>query len=227
LQNKRSYREIGDLILTYAHSIKTGVGNALLQDYYTGLPIRVKLDTKLNAAENARKYYKKSQNEVIEKEQLNSTINQTEKLLFDTQKLYDELLPATEFTDLKKQHFVKKEQSIKIEIYKEIEYLGIKIWLGKNAKSNDAMLKKAGKNDLWLHARGCAGSHVIVRTGGKTVADEIIAYAAQLAARNSKAKTQKIVPVYCIERKFVSKPKHAAPGEVVVLKETVVDAFLK
>jgi predicted ribosome quality control (RQC) complex YloA/Tae2 family protein len=35
IKERRSYREIGDLILAHAHSIGTGVANALVMDYYT------------------------------------------------------------------------------------------------------------------------------------------------------------------------------------------------
>ena len=54
----------------------------------------------------------------------------------------------------------------------------------------------------------------------------VIQHAAQLAARNSKAKTQSVVPVIAVLRKFVSKPKNAALGEVSVQKEEIVDAFI-
>jgi len=47
-----------------------------------------------------------------------------------------------------------------------------------------------------------------------------------LAAKNSKAKTQQVVPVIVVARKFVSKPKNAAPGEVTLQKEEIVDAFI-
>jgi hypothetical protein len=36
-----------------------------------------------------------------------------------------------------------------------------------------------------------------------------------------------VVPVIATLRKFVSKPKNAALGEVNVMKEDIVDAFLK
>jgi hypothetical protein len=36
-----------------------------------------------------------------------------------------------------------------------------------------------------------------------------------------------MVPVIYTERKYVSKPRKAAAGEVAVLKEKVVDVYLK
>ena len=89
------------------------------------------------------------------------------------------------------------------------------------------MLKLCQKNDLWLHAKDVAGSHVILRKKGAEFPQAVIDFAAQQAAKNSKAKTQQVVPVIATLRKFVSKPKNAAFGEVNVLKEEIVDAFLK
>jgi predicted ribosome quality control (RQC) complex YloA/Tae2 family protein len=88
------------------------------------------------------------------------------------------------------------------------------------------MLKLASRNDMWLHARGVTGSHVIVRFKTKTWPEEVLQYAAVLAAKNSKAQHQSIVPVIASERKYVSKGKKLAPGEVKVLKERVIDAFI-
>jgi predicted ribosome quality control (RQC) complex YloA/Tae2 family protein len=106
------------------------------------------------------------------------------------------------------------------------EFQGYQIWVGKNNKSNDQMLKMSQKNDLWLHAKDVAGSHVIIKKKGAQFPQAIIQYAATLAAKNSKAKTQQVVPVIVVARKFVSKPKNAAPGEVSLQKEEIVDAFI-
>ena len=72
--------------------------------------------------------------------------------------------------------------------------------------------------------RGIACNH---QKKGAGFPDTVIQKAAELAAMNSKAKTQKMVPVMYTERKYVSKPRNASPGEVAVLKETVLDVYIK
>ena len=228
LETRRSYKELGDIILTYAHSIKPGVANAFLTDYFTGNQIRVKLDPTLSAPENAQKYYRKAKNEIIEKQKLASDLEKTTLAIETQQHLITAIESTSSIKDFKG-HLGKSTQAEKpaeSKPYKLNECGGYEIWVGKQAKGNDAMLKLANKNDMWLHARGVAGSHVIVRKKGTDFPDKVIEYAAKLAALNSKAKTQKIVPVYCVERKFVTKPKKALPGEVTVLKEHVIDAVL-
>ena len=224
---RRSYKELGDIILTYAHLVKQGISSAFLPDYYTGQQIRIKLDPDLDAAGNARKYYKKSQNEIIEREKLEETLIKTQSQLRELLAKREQIEQVQTFADLKpfsrKSAAVVKAQQSKP--YKEFIIDDFTIWVGKNAKSNDEMLKLAAKNDLWLHARDWAGSHVIIKKKGKEFPKEVVNKAAKLAVDFSKGKGNSLVSVIVTERKYVVKPKNAAPGEVRVLKESIVDVF--
>jgi predicted ribosome quality control (RQC) complex YloA/Tae2 family protein len=217
---------LGDIILSYAHLVKPGITSAFLPDYYTGTQVRIKLDPKLDGPGNAQRYYRKSQNEVIEKEKIAANLLQAERNLEAANKAVSQIQSALEFSDIRSLR--NETQPIKkiadTKPYKEVEFNGIQIWVGKNAKSNDEMLRLAGKNDLWLHSKDTSGSHVIIRKTGKTISVEVIQFAAKLAAKNSKARTQSLVPVMITERKFVSKPKNSNPGEVKVVKFDTIDA---
>ena len=46
--------------------------------------------------------------------------------------------------------------------YKKAYLSGYEIRIGKNASSNDELLRISHKEDIWLHARGVSGSHVII-----------------------------------------------------------------
>ncbi|GDX50347.1 hypothetical protein LBMAG26_12060 [Bacteroidota bacterium] len=231
IETRRSNKELGDLILTNAHSIKPGLTKALVTDYYTDQRIWIKLNPELNAAENAKKYYGKAKNESIEISKLQDQVNTTEKTLSSLETSLQSAKAATEFKSLKplqKSNIAKPEAKQPDTLpYKIVEFQGFTIWIGKNNKANDQMLKLCQKNDLWLHAKDVAGSHVIVRKKGAEFPQSVIEFAAQQAAKNSKAKTQQVVPVIATLRKFVSKPKNAAFGEVNVMKEEIIDAFLK
>lgn len=231
IETRRSNKELGDLILTNAHSIKPGLTKAIVTDYYTDQRIWIKLNPELNAAENAKKYYGKAKNEFIEISKLQEQVTVTKKSLAQMATSLDSALAATEFKSLKplqKSNIGKPEPKQPDTLpYKIIEFQGFTIWIGKNNKANDQMLKLCQKNDLWLHAKDVAGSHVILRKKGAEFPQVVIDFAAQQAAKNSKAKTQHVVPVIATLRKFVSKPQNAAFGEVNVLKEEIIDAFLK
>ena len=99
----------------------------------------------------------------------------------------------------------------------------MKIWIGKNAKSNDEVTTRAHKEDVWLHARGVGGSHVVIRMeNNKNLPPKnIIKKAAAVAAWNSKARGSSLAPVIYTKRKYVSKPKGAPAGTVRVQREEV------
>lgn len=228
IEQRRSYKEMGDLILAHAHALKPGLSKALITDYYTDQRIWIKLNPELSASDNAKKYYGKAKNEVIEQKKLQEQIIVTEQNLMESEQKLEGVLLAEDFKSLKlyqKTVTVAQTQADTLP-YRVHEYQGYQIWVGKNNKSNDQMLRLSQKNDLWLHAKDVAGSHVIVRKKGVDYPQAVIDYAAVLAAKNSKAKTQNVVPVIAVLRKFVSKPKNAAPGEVSLQKEDIVDAFI-
>lgn len=93
---------------------------------------------------------------------------------------------------------------------------GFEILVGRAARDNDRLtFKVARPNDLWLHAADYAGSHVVVRNSRrKEIPYRTIIEAAQLTAHFSQASKDPKVDVRYTQRKFVSKPKGAAPGLV-------------
>ncbi|HKR00907.1 MAG TPA: NFACT RNA binding domain-containing protein, partial [Pyrinomonadaceae bacterium] len=93
---------------------------------------------------------------------------------------------------------------------------GYDILVGRAARDNDHLtFKVARPHDLWLHAADYPGSHVIIRNPTRSdVPHRTIIEAAQLAAQFSQARRDSKVDVHYAQRKFLSKPKGAAPGLV-------------
>ena len=99
------------------------------------------------------------------------------------------------------------------------------IYIGKNARNNDLLtFKFAHKFDLWFHAQGVSGSHVIIHLSNKKQIPpkEIIEQAASIAAYNSGAKNSSIVPVNYTEVRYVRKPHKSSAGTVVISHEKSV-----
>ena len=96
------------------------------------------------------------------------------------------------------------------------------VWVGRSSKENDELTHRASHpRDLWLHAQGVGGSHVILRTDGRpeTVPRPVLEKAAALAALHSKARHSGLVPVIWTERRYVRRPRKALPGTAVCLRE--------
>ncbi len=93
--------------------------------------------------------------------------------------------------------------------------------VGRSAKDNDALtLRFARPDDLWLHVRGRPGSHVVVPLGrGEEPTPDLLVDAAHLAAHFSDARGDTDVEVVHTRRRYVQKPRGAAPGSVRLIKE--------
>jgi predicted ribosome quality control (RQC) complex YloA/Tae2 family protein len=88
--------------------------------------------------------------------------------------------------------------------------------VGKKAKDNDLLTFRIAKSlDLWLHAADYPGSHVVVRNSTrKEIPHATLVQAAELAAFYSDAREQTKAAVNYTQKKFVNKPRGAAPGLV-------------
>jgi predicted ribosome quality control (RQC) complex YloA/Tae2 family protein len=87
--------------------------------------------------------------------------------------------------------------------------------VGRDDADNDALTHRfAHPDDVWLHASGVAGSHVVLRMQGHdgNPPRAILEAAAALAARFSKAKHAGTVPVIWTRKRHVRKPRGGAPG---------------
>jgi predicted ribosome quality control (RQC) complex YloA/Tae2 family protein len=95
---------------------------------------------------------------------------------------------------------------------------GYEILVGRADRDNDQLTFRVAKSfDLWFHAADYPGSHVVIRNPTRRdVPHRTISEAAQLAAQFSQARAESKAAVNYCERKFVSKPKGFAPGQVRV-----------
>lgn len=99
------------------------------------------------------------------------------------------------------------------------------IRVGRSAKDNDELTFHAARgNDLWMHTREVAGSHVIVPAPkGRETPWEIMLDAAHLAIWFSPLRGQARADVQFARKKYISKPgKGVAPGFVHVHQEKVL-----
>jgi predicted ribosome quality control (RQC) complex YloA/Tae2 family protein len=84
----------------------------------------------------------------------------------------------------------------------------------------------AAQNDVWLHAHGYPGAHVILRREGRKEepSGQTLEEAAGVAAYWSKGKTARHVPVVYTLAKYVSRPRGGRPGQAVMKREKTVMA---
>ncbi|MFA6260886.1 MAG: NFACT RNA binding domain-containing protein [Bacteroidia bacterium] len=224
IETERSPEETGHLLMANTTAILPGMESIQVYDWFTDSNLQIKLDPKLSPWENAEKYYRKSRSRKIEVQKLNEKISALLSKLPEAQKQLEAIDEATHMKALLpflKQKKKETEQRIPFYIF---EWKGYTIWVGKNAANNDLLTTRyAHKNDLWLHAKGVSGSHVVIQHKGNNPFDPgVIERAAELAAWYSKSKGSAWVPVAYTLKKFVRKPKGAEPGQVFMEKEDVL-----
>ena len=104
--------------------------------------------------------------------------------------------------------------------------------MGRSARDNDRLsLRVARPRDLWLHAAGHAGSHVIVRAMDGPTGDVprgVVERAAELAAWHSKARgSGGKVSVHLCRAAEVSKPRGAPAGQVRLKRYETVKVYAR
>lgn len=236
--NRETYKVYADLISSNIHKISKGLKEIKLENFYDNMnEISVPLDQKLSAVQNAQKYYKRyqkmKQREIVLEKQIENTedeINYLE-LVSDAIDRTDDVKNLDEiYFELIKNNYIKKDKKIKNKPKKiaihSVDYDDTsKVYYGKNNLQNEYItFKVADKNDVWMHVKGFPGSHVVIKSGGYP-SDELLVFAAKIAAKNSKAKDSNKVDVDFTTRKNVKKHPSGKTGLVnyVNFKTITVD----
>lgn len=223
------HKRLGDLLLANISNAERDGDKVRLVDYYAeGAPafeIDLDANTSLSdAASAAFARYSKSKRAV---EELGTRLVQIEREIQNLEKKQrrlDEAIAAGDENTLaefevpkdKKPDAKKKPPTSLPGMRRYLSSDGYEVILGRTARDNDKLtFREARPNDLWLHAGDYPGSHVIVRNSSrKEIPHRTIVEAAQLAAKFSQASKDAKVIIHYTQRKFLSKPKGAAPGLV-------------
>jgi predicted ribosome quality control (RQC) complex YloA/Tae2 family protein len=229
LINDRRYQLWADLIMSNIHTIEAGQDKIFLPNFYDQTNVSINLKKELSPQKNAEIFYRKARNQQIEINKLKDGLTQKQS---EITRLKGELERMEGIKDLKTLRktsvdlgLAKKDLAqFKNLPYHEFEFRGFKILVGRNAEANDKLtLKYSYKEDLWLHAKDVAGSHVLIKyQSGKNFPKDVIEYAAGLAAYNSKRKNESLCPVAFTPKKFVRKRKGDPPGLVALEREDVI-----
>ena len=111
--------------------------------------------------------------------------------------------------------FLESNKSNKPNIKKH-DVDGFLVLQGKDAPSNEHItLELANENDIWFHAKGVPGSHVLIKVKDKVPTETTIKRVAMIAANNSKSQDDMVKVVYC-KKKFVTKEFGMNTGQVKV-----------
>lgn len=224
------HKRIGDLLLANLTTAVRDGSTAQIIDYYSESAPRITLeiDEGITLQEEAAQRFRQYSKAKRAREQISDRLRVLDKEINSLEKQENKLAEIIEARDEEALAKLRPEERKPSRIRKQAEparipgvrhYVssdGYEILVGRAAKDNDHLtFRVARPNDLWMHAADYPGSHVIVRNPTrKEIPQRTIIEAAQLAGKFSQASEDTKVVIHYTQRKFLAKPKGAAPGLV-------------
>ncbi len=230
-------RQKGELLLANMHSLKRGMDQITLLNYYLQPPeiVAITLDPLLSPQQNTEKFFNRYKKAKRGQEHSQRRLQETQSELewlaqldyqlkdsvknSDTEEIAQELREVGLLKDKNRLHTKRTLQPSKP--HEAVSPSGFRVLWGRNNRQNDEISTKVLKNgDYWFHVQNAPGAHVVLKASSakEKVIDEDLRYAASIAAGYSKSQNDNKVDVMLAEAKFVHKPKGCKPGLVNVLQ---------
>lgn len=219
----------GDLLLANLYRIPQGASSAELEDYAAdNRIIRIALDPRKTAQENAAGYYERYKKAVSGLEALTDDIEASKRTLAalneelvklrveENPYLIEKVLHKRKIPVQRKQAAQEKERP-GLTFYHD----GWILYVGRTAAENDELLRHhvRGK-DMWLHVRDYSGGYVFIKNkNGKTVPLPVLIAAGNLAVFYSKARRNGQADLYYTAVKDLRRAKNAPKGTVLPSNE--------
>lgn len=242
-QGAEMMKQHGELLLAYASQIPAGASEVTLPGF-NGTPVSISLDPSRTPLENAQRRFKRyvkiraarpalhtryetTTAELVYLESVNTLIAQAGSVddLFD---LRQELAAGGYLRGRQprarpglRSKAARPSAAVRLRTF--TLDTGETVLVGRTNLENDRLtFAVASPTDLWFHARGVPGAHVILRTGGRTPPEDGIRQAAAIAAYFSQARAATSAAVDYTARRHVRKPKGSRPGVVVYAGERTI-----
>jgi len=225
------WKRYGDLLLANAGNATRKDDRVLVTDYFDEAAPVVEIDGEANKsvseiAENYFRRYAKARNGL---RVIGTRIARAEAAIDNAEALLRKIDAAIEIGDAeflsslielpRKAPPIGRKKKIEAAFngarrFKSTD--GFEILVGKKASDNDFLTFRVARSlDLWMHAADYPGSHVVIRNPNrKEIPGQTLVEAAQLAAFYSSGRKQTKAAINYTQKKFVNKPKRAAPGLV-------------
>lgn len=242
-------QKIGQLLLTQGARVPRGAATVLLDDWETGGKIEVALDPARPAKAQAEVFFARARRYQRGEAVMRARLAETERALAAIAALEADVA-AAEARPEALEPLAKRARALgavvaegaggpgaagiqgaragraaprrPFHLFRSAS--GAVILVGRGAEDNDTLtMRHARPHDLWLHAKGVIGAHVVVPLPkGASCPADVLVDAATLAAHFSDARGEAVCEVSYVPRRYVRKPRGAAPGAVVFDREKVI-----
>ncbi|MGH2461050.1 MAG: Rqc2 family fibronectin-binding protein [Chloroflexota bacterium] len=217
------FRQRGDLLLTYGAGLRQGAASMRANG------IEIDLDPRLTAIENAQAFFRRYQKARAALREVPTLLQEAELRLRyldevaalaelaetsdDVRVLRTEIRPERKQPPRKTKRKPAPRSEASILRLRATD--GTEILVGRSARQNhEVTFELARPDDVWLHARGCPGAHVVLRVNGGAPPPRAIDDAARIAAYYSANRSDGRVTVDWTRRGLVRRLGKGTPGLV-------------
>jgi predicted ribosome quality control (RQC) complex YloA/Tae2 family protein len=227
-------RQHGELILAYLAQV-TPPQSVIEVPGFEGTPVSIALDPHLTGVENAQAYFKRYARAAAARKRLplrRATLEREQAFLDATATAIEQAETLDDLWEIEQDLVaaglrrpgrspVRPRPVDQGRVFSLPG--GFQVRAGRSARENERLtFERAGPDDLWLHARGMPGAHVIVVGGSGRPPEAAVAAAAAIAAYYSAGRHAGKVPVDITRRKHVRKMRGGRPGQVTYAQERTV-----
>lgn len=241
LREELEFKDYGEILAANYPRMKKGMKEVEALDFRQDppRPVLIPLEQALDAAGNVERYFKKYKKAKRGVEIAVGRLAQTDKeiayldsVLFqlddvdDAQELdgirreleEERILPVS-----RQERSARENREAELPVRRLRTSEGLEVLCGKHNAGNDYILRHLARgNDLWFHAQGLPGSHVVLKAGPKEPRPASILEAAMIAAYFSRGRGSTAVPVDYTQVKNLHRPKGARPGFVTFTRQKTV-----
>jgi predicted ribosome quality control (RQC) complex YloA/Tae2 family protein len=220
-------RKRGELLLAYAHQVSSGQEHLVVDLGPGEPPVEIALDPLKSAVENAQEYfrrYDKAKSAAAEVPRLLARVDAElaylDQLATDLALAEDQPgIAAVEMAMAQAGYLARAKGRVRAPKASPLRVLsdeGFVILVGRNSWQNEQLtFHRSAASDVWLHAQGVPGAHVLIRTEGRDAPGATLQRAAELAAYFSAARHDGRVSVDYTLCKNVRRLKGGKTGQVM------------
>ena len=214
------YRHYGNLLVTHRQLLKTGLKEIVLRDFSGEHDVTIPLDPARSVERNIRLYFTKAKKGEKGSLIIRNRKREVEREIARTRKALDRIAAIETTAELialippEKPSRAAERDAGAAKRFRRFPLDGTHtVYVGKSDAENDVLTHEfASPSDLWFHAQGTPGSHVVLKGAHRSTPHSVIETAASIAAYFSKARNSSTVPVIYAEKRHVRRPRKSKAG---------------
>lgn len=224
------YRHYGNLLVTHRQLLKPGLNKIVVRDFSGDRNVTIPLDPARSVERNIRLYFTKAKKGEKGSLIIRNRKRETDREIARTRKALDRIAAIETSAELialippDGPSRAEERDAGDAKRFRRFSLDGTHtVYVGRSDAENDILTHEfASASDLWFHAQGTPGSHVVLKGAHRSTPRSVIETAASIAAYFSKARGSSTVPVIYAEKRHVRRPRKSKAGTALCTRGTTI-----